>query len=199
VNLSNTGINVFDVSVQLTGDIDSTNNKLSTSDTAFNVKPTAAFTMTNSGNTYNFTPAVIGKNPITYKWNFGDGSPVSNLPNPSHHYSYVSAYYAKLVVTDACGGSDSISKIVNITVGMNHPKTDNYFQIYPNPANDRVTITTINPAKASVLYFTDITGNLLLEVTPDSNGQYDLKVADYANGMYFLRIDNQIQKMLINH
>ncbi len=56
---------------------------------------------------------------LTYSWNFGDGSPVSNLPNPQHTYTTAGNYNAQLTVTDAqnlTGGAN-----VPISVGNTAP------------------------------------------------------------------------------
>ena len=65
--------------------------------------------------------------PLTYTWNFGDGSPVSHLQKPSHPYATANpgVYTATLTVTDnhlATSQPDS----VNIMVTSNGP--GNFFQ-----------------------------------------------------------------------
>lgn len=47
-------------------------------------------------------------------WDFGDGSPVSNNPSPTHQYSDSGSYDVTLWVTTDKGCSDSISKKVTI-------------------------------------------------------------------------------------
>ncbi len=56
---------------------------------------------------------------ITYSWNFGDGSPASIDPNPSHTYTAAGAYTAVLTVTDSSGRSASAS--LRITAGNTSP------------------------------------------------------------------------------
>ncbi len=46
-----------------------------------------------------------GNAPITYLWNFGDGT-ASNLQNPSHRYNIARTYTANLKVTDSDGDYD---------------------------------------------------------------------------------------------
>lgn len=41
---------------------------------------------------------------VGYAWDFGDGSPVSNLPTPSHTYADAGTYQVSLTVTDDRGG-----------------------------------------------------------------------------------------------
>src|SRR4029077_1688396 len=66
---------------------------------------TAKFTATASG----------GKPPYTYSWNFGDGSKVSTVQNPSHKYTKAGTYTAKLTVTDSASPAKSVTASVVIT------------------------------------------------------------------------------------
>jgi gliding motility-associated-like protein len=47
-------------------------------------------------------------------WNFGDGTPVSNVQNPSHQYTSVGPKNIQLTVSNSKGCVDTISKIVTI-------------------------------------------------------------------------------------
>jgi PKD repeat protein len=49
--------------------------------------------------------------PMTFEWDFGDGSPVSTDPNPAHVYSSIGTFVATLVVQDTDGltGSKQIT------------------------------------------------------------------------------------------
>ena len=51
---------------------------------------------------------------LTYTWDFGDGTPISNAPNPVHTYSTLGQHVATLVVSD---GSLSDTATVLVTVG----------------------------------------------------------------------------------
>jgi len=54
---------------------------------------------------------------VTYSWNFGDGSPVSTLPDPSHSFSTVGSaphkFVVVLTVTDENGASSIDSLIIS--------------------------------------------------------------------------------------
>lgn len=52
--------------------------------------------------------------PVTYSWDFGDGSTGGNEPNPSHTYAKVGDYVAVVTVTgdDGSTGSDEIDIFV---------------------------------------------------------------------------------------
>jgi glucose/arabinose dehydrogenase/endonuclease YncB( thermonuclease family) len=57
--------------------------------------------------------------PLTYTWNFGDGSPTSALPHPQHTYAANGTYTATLTVNDGRGGTSNDG--VTITVGNQAP------------------------------------------------------------------------------
>ena len=59
---------------------------------------------------------------LTYEWNFGDGSAVSNAQNPSHTYQQPGDYQATLTVTDQTGKSSTAQVIV--TVGNTKPRVN---------------------------------------------------------------------------
>ena len=62
----------------------------------------------------NFTDVTPNTNAWT--WNFGDGSPASNLQNPSHIYNALGNYTVSLQVTDlnGCNGTATFNNYINI-------------------------------------------------------------------------------------
>jgi len=53
--------------------------------------------------------------PITYLWNFGDGTPTSTASAPSHTFPGPGAYTVTLTVTDGWNRSASTTRIVTVT------------------------------------------------------------------------------------
>ncbi|MDE1881517.1 MAG: PKD domain-containing protein, partial [Euryarchaeota archaeon] len=49
-----------------------------------------------------------------YNWNYGDGSPVSNFPNPTHQFNATGTYTVRLTVVDSLGTILSQSLTVNV-------------------------------------------------------------------------------------
>jgi peptidoglycan/xylan/chitin deacetylase (PgdA/CDA1 family) len=56
---------------------------------------------------------------LSYSWNFGDGTPVSNVANPSHIYQNAGTYTAVLTLSDGKGGVNI--KSISIAAGNQAP------------------------------------------------------------------------------
>ncbi|MCZ2460255.1 MAG: PKD domain-containing protein [Chitinophagales bacterium] len=75
--------------------------------------PVANFNFTaNCNNRLEFSFSDQSVGPVTWQWNFGDGSPVSNQQNPVHSFPALGAYKVSLTVTNGTC-SNTISKTVN--------------------------------------------------------------------------------------
>ncbi len=65
--------------------------------------------------TVTFTSTVFGgTSPYTYSWNFGDASPLSTLPDPTHTYGGPGSFIAMLTVTDKAGASLSPRLLISV-------------------------------------------------------------------------------------
>lgn len=70
-----------------------------------------------------FTDATNGASPAAqWFWDFGDGSSTSTQQNPIHNYSADGNYTVKLIVVDANGCIDSLTRVNYIR--LNHPIAD---------------------------------------------------------------------------
>jgi PKD repeat protein len=63
----------------------------------------------------NFKNLSVGTGTHTYKWDFGDGT-VSTQPTPLHAYSNYGIFTVSLIVTNANGCTDTITKINEIVI-----------------------------------------------------------------------------------
>lgn len=57
---------------------------------------------------------------VFWQWNFDDGSPVSNVQNPTHSYSAAGNYNVELVIESVDGCRDTISQVV-IVIPLTDP------------------------------------------------------------------------------
>ncbi len=71
--------------------------------------------------------------PITYSWNFGDGTAASTAANPSHTYTAPGSYNAQLTVTDNQGGHAIANVTIVVgnaapTLSINFPENGGFFE-----------------------------------------------------------------------
>jgi PKD repeat protein len=90
------------------------------------------------GETVNFYgSATGGAPPYSYSWNFGDGSPTSNLQNPTHSYSTTGTKTVVLTVTDSCSSTDTDT----IQITVNPPLTCSANGPYSGYVNQAIQFT----------------------------------------------------------
>jgi len=125
-------------------------------------------------------------------------------------------YYARILFRKKNGSNqwapvpaanNGITNLVNITVlndpsGIENINLADLIQVYPNPANEAVTINLDRfvPEVQSIALF-NIQGQLVRKV-PVSRS-IDLPVSDVSNGMYFIRIESSggtfTKKIVVKH
>lgn len=77
--------------------------------------PTAAFTNTIEcfGGTTVFTDNSTGS-PVSYEWDFGDGSATDNSQNPTHIYGAAGSYIVSLTVTNSVNCTNTLPQLVQV-------------------------------------------------------------------------------------
>jgi len=110
--------------------------------------PTCSFTSSSPddlGETTVFTNTTTGDAPLTYRWNLGDGSPVSAATHPTHTYAHVGLYTVILTAANNLG-EDVCSNPVSIE-GIEASFTSNSPVVQGTP----VVFTNTTQANPSVL------------------------------------------------
>ena len=96
-------------------------------------------------------------NVTSYSWDFGDGSPTSTLPNPSHTYTVQGTYTVTLTITTSTGCTVVDSMPSAVMVGT-IPIVDFKASPIPNCASDPVNfndLTIFNPNTGQKLFSWD--------------------------------------------
>lgn len=118
-----------------------------------------------------------------YTWNFGDGT-TSNETNPNHTYNTAGTYEVTLTIAH-CGQTASTTQTITVeTIGAQEIMDRNNIKIYPNPAQEFVTITGCPnlPIAISNAY-----GEVVLRLQSQQD-QFSLGLENLASGVYYVRI-----------
>jgi len=142
-----------------------------------------------------------GVPPLTYLWSWGDGT-TDTIANPSHIYSTAGYYNICLTISDSAGCTHSycdssyLSKNTNTMVYVNvvlptgiteSPKNES-FLIYPNPAQENITITTSSQQKQTLVSIYNMQGQQMKSITFNNQNSMQLDVRALARGMYIVKL-----------
>lgn len=166
----------------------------------FNASPTAAGTMTLSGNVATFTNTSTSA--ASYSWDFGDFTN-SSATAPAHAYAVNGTYTVVLTAINA-NCTDTISFIVDVTVGLNELASSSNLTIFPNPANETVKVAfEQNTNDLIQIELIDATGRVITQVNSLEIGtnKVSFDVANLSSGFYTVRLTNangsENQKLMI--
>ncbi len=126
--------------------------------------------------TINFTNNSTGSSALSYLWNFGDGSS-STLANPNHIYNTSGSFTVSLIVTNATGCSDTITKANLISLGTTKADFSVPASICQGTAFNISNTSTPTPGSASWDFGDGTFSNLLNPTkTYNSPGNYTIKM-----------------------
>ena len=126
-----------------------------------------------------------------WSWNFGDGSPVSNIQNPSHTYVFAGTYNVCLTVTGQNGlskCSESVCKKVKVK-GKFTPIDWNPAKVYPNPAKDVLYVESTLDEGVQARFRIYNVFNQLISSTMLDKTVNEISVQGLSEGMYLYTID----------
>lgn len=106
----------YNVALKVTNSVGCITTKVDTAKVMIFEKPVIDFIASKTKlckrpDSVNFTCSVLkGKSPYTYNWSFGDGVGTSTAANPSYTYTMAGNFTVRLIVTDANGCKDTLTK-----------------------------------------------------------------------------------------
>ena len=114
----------------------------------------------------------------SYSWNDGSMNPTLSV-NQSGYYH--------VTVTDSYGCTSGSGVFINFEIcAGTEEQTAAHFNLYPNPASDRLVLVTghINTVTWSVY---DLEGRIILPWNTSMESEIIIPVRDLASGIYLLR------------
>jgi len=130
-----------------------------------------------------------GTAPYTFNWlDCNSGTPIgATLQNVNN---LCTGDYA-IIVTDANGCIDT-SSCITITepTGMNDYNNDFSYSVFPNPANESVTILLSGTIGNSTGIVYDVTGKHVMSFVMGKSYFLDMAALDLKRGFYFISIEN---------
>jgi hypothetical protein len=141
---------------------------------------------TQQGNTYYFSTSGT-RDVLFYYWLFGDGV-TSTLATPVHTYNDANPHSVKLVVYNTCG-SDTLTWTVPTLMipGMNTESSA--LQLYPNPANTVINLSTTNNATINDIYIVNAVGAVVIKTSGSYSNSDQINISLLAPGHYFMRVN----------
>jgi PKD repeat protein len=160
------------------------------------------------GGTVLFT-SVVQNGGSNYTWNFGDGSPVSNEPNPTHTYAATGTYLVQLTVENDCGITTAQLSVSVVVIGVEDPTWAESFRLFPNPNYGTFTLEMHGQPQGELqLTLHNTLGQLISQQVLDFGAGTLLHTLDYgrtlAPGVYTLSLQsadgvNLQRKLVVLH
>jgi hypothetical protein len=136
--------------------------------------------------------------PVTWQWDFGDGTPFSAAQNPTHVYAALGIYTITLIVDDGqCRDTTTSTINVNNYVGVGEGDFAAAFELYPNPSTGiyNLYLELFKPQTLE-MEVTDLSGKVLYQQKENNAFVYkgEIDLSTFAKGIYILRLTagNQI-------
>jgi len=157
-----------------------------------NPMPSSSFTFNQNYNNINFVNS--SQNATSYLWDFDDSNTSTDI-NPAHTYTTVGDFIVTLTATNSCGNNIT-TDTVNITVVNIDEITNNTVNVYPNPANNYIRITSENSFNS--ISINSIDGK---EIAHYNSNSGIIDVSNIEKGVYILKINaehkNIIKRIII--
>lgn len=130
---------------------------------------------------------------IGYVWDFGDGTPEANGVMHQHTYTANGIYTVKLTLVGDCGVDATKYRTVDVfdadATGIGNIEDNNAVVLYPNPAQESVTIENKSDLTFKTAEVFNILGQRIAADLVVSGSKITLRTAEYANGIYSVRIE----------
>lgn len=159
----------------------------------FTNRPNADFSVIWNGNTATFYN--LSDRADTCVYYFGDGDSafvqLTDTVPVTHQYSSPGPFQAYLLAY-ACGKVDTLFQTITTSIDDSYNLIEKSFSIFPNPANDKLTISVVIPDnfKKINLFFTDLTGRTIIVRELISNArEQEIDISFLSAGSYQVSLE----------
>ncbi|MBI3233675.1 MAG: T9SS type A sorting domain-containing protein [Bacteroidetes bacterium] len=137
-----------------------------------------------------YTNTTSSKKPFQCVWDFGDGTTSSDT-NPEHIYASSGKYFVKLKVTH-CKYVDSFAYFINVEnpLGIVEKTEYNTLNIYPNPANEMVSIE-MNEFQPTTIFLYDMSGKLIIQKALTKTID-KIDISNLTSGLYIVELRSNL-------
>jgi hypothetical protein len=118
-----------------------------------------------------------------YKWYFGDGITDTNA-NPIHTYATGGTYTVKVILYNNCGTDTVGLGVPNKVINING--SGSRLTIYPNPANNQLTVSADNTEIKQVLIFNTV-GRMVYQTDAKNSKTLNIDISQLPEGQYILK------------
>ena len=140
---------------------------------------------TQQGNTFFFS--VSGARDVFgYYWTFGDGNYTSVQAAPIHTYPDANQHNVRLVVSNQCG-TDTVFWTVPTLKVQNVASNSDALLLYPNPANNTVTISVGDNVAIQDVEIVNSIGQVVLKQGSNKTKTDNIDISRLPQGHYILR------------
>lgn len=128
----------------------------------------------------------------TYKWiNCSNNQVISGATSQSYTAT-ANGSYAVIVTKNGCSDTSACVTITGIT-DISETSKDNSFTIYPNPANDQITVKTNQDLLGATYVITDQKGNVVLKGKM-AHANESIDISALSKGMYLFSVGEEIHQ-----
>ncbi len=160
--------------------------------------PDAGFTVSVSGSLAAFTSNAAPGESVS--WDFdGDGVEDKTGGNTTFTFPASDAYLVTSIVINSCG-SDTTTQLVNI-VSVSNYELDNKWIVYPNPANEVITIDLTGLTEGGTLSIFDMAGKLVSEKAIAIPSVTQQEIYQLNAGLYYVQWQSEeglaVKKLIV--
>ncbi len=144
-----------------------------------------------------------GVAPLSYSWNWGDGSPFDTVPYPDHQYASEGFYVICLTIIDSAGCTNTFCSSFFLTVtpnsmiyvnvipgsstGISEEVDSKSLLIFPNPFTDQLTLILPTKDSKAKIKISNLLGQAELFSTIETQ-KSNLDVSSLTKGIHILEI-----------